>query len=56
MSSNERVVVMERILTKKIMEGEEALAFLNISLTALSDSPTNLLSSYDPNKSLSSSK
>lgn len=31
-------------LTKKIMEGEAALAFLNISRTARSDSPTNLFS------------
>jgi hypothetical protein len=34
-------------LTKKMMDGEAALAFLNISLTALSDSPTYLLSNYE---------
>ena len=34
------------ILTKNMMEGEAALAFLNISRTALSDSPTYLFNSY----------
>lgn len=47
MSSDKKIVAIEHTLTKNIMEGEEAFAFLNISLTALSDSPTNLLSSCD---------
>lgn len=34
-------------LTKKMMEGEAARAFLKTSLTARSDSPTYLLSNYD---------
>ena len=42
---SKRIVGWLSSLTKNIIDGEAARAFLNISLTARSDSPTNLFSS-----------
>jgi len=45
-SSPPLLTAKESISSKKTIDGEAALAFLNTSRTAFSDSPTHLLNNY----------